>query len=382
VLKGNEVPSSCTYDTVGNIKQWGNGGKVCRPKCFGFIYASTQRIGEPVKFVPGLFNNLAGAKKKEIQQMAQSTEMHKKITLSKNCVGMIITGQTETSDFKTEGFFVNPDEDKTIDAELDEIAQVTSVQVIEKEMPLPSGNVRFKLRKSPRGYETCLGYGPSHNALDGGISKYVDHLHEEWTRGFNLAGEGKAKPDDNEKQWQLEELAVVLKEQIRVKLYASAMSVNTDKVGRELLKRNLVRQLKDSCQKCYQANVNNTNFNIDFSKNIKKMGGRSYKLEYILTGLGGLQRRQGHLQMDRAQVELHGLKKMVVWHSQSACRTQGRGRPFPQLARVLKQARSIRPSKRVSTGSTTASAFAVSSAGPLGAWALWMACARRARPWS
>merc|ERR1719410_673587 len=112
VLKGNEVPESCQYDTIGDIKKWGNGGKVCRPKCVGFIWPSTKEIREPVKFVPGKFTGLLKAKKLAVKLMAESTDTGKKVRVSRHCVGMIVTGMTESSELVEEAYFVNPEREE------------------------------------------------------------------------------------------------------------------------------------------------------------------------------------------------------------------------------------------------------------------------------
>merc|ERR1712137_541910 len=44
---GFPTPKSCTYDTIGNIKEWGNGGKVCKPFCRVKLYGDEVGTGNP-----------------------------------------------------------------------------------------------------------------------------------------------------------------------------------------------------------------------------------------------------------------------------------------------------------------------------------------------
>lgn len=261
VLKGSEVPQSCQFDTIGDIKKWGNGGKVCTEKCRAFIWPSSIEILEPVVFVPGKFTGLPNAKKEEVQTMAKSTDAGKHVRVSKHCVGMIVTGMKEDGKIVEEDFFVNPTEAEIVEDQLAEILQVLSVEVIATEMPMPKGNVRFKLRKAPRGYETCLGFGPAHDLLDTDLDSYVQPLRAKWegADGFDIhSTSSQLTPAQiSEKELQFSELLIVFKKKIEVSLYASAANLEgADKeYDRAALGMKLTNELKNSCETCYQASA-------------------------------------------------------------------------------------------------------------------------------
>merc|ERR1712008_80307 len=110
------------------------------------------------------------------------------------------------------------------------IKVVRSVEVIATEIPLPEGNIRFKLRKAPRGYETCLGYGPRRDKIDPQLNLFVNELKGLWLgkEGYDIDDHQWKEADKNELKLTIDVAAEAFKEDLKVSLYKSVASLKDD----------------------------------------------------------------------------------------------------------------------------------------------------------
>merc|ERR1719410_2085904 len=107
---------------------------------------------------------------------------------------------------------------------------------------MPDTDVRLKLKKSPRGYETCLGFGPKDDLLDKKLNDFLDVLETDWKGkdGFNL--DAMSFEEKSEKTLQIAELTEVYIEKIKVSLYAQAGTLKQVKFGPAALAQQLRRE--------------------------------------------------------------------------------------------------------------------------------------------
>uniref|UniRef100_A0A0G4GYC4 WSC domain-containing protein n=1 Tax=Chromera velia CCMP2878 TaxID=1169474 RepID=A0A0G4GYC4_9ALVE len=181
-MKARGLPAgiNCKYDSVGNILEWGNGGKECEVKCFAEVFAEPEFKGNSKKFQPGVFGvsaddalnfvpddssiakilNRAQQGDKAIASDSDETaddvyeamdkkQAEKSLRLSSGCHMVKMVGLDSQGTLIEREFFE--------DSKSTYIAQLHAIEVVKGLTQLPKGTFRMRYKKSPYQIATCAG---------------------------------------------------------------------------------------------------------------------------------------------------------------------------------------------------------------------------------
>merc|ERR1719240_1467395 len=147
--KGVPLPTECKYDTVGNLKRWGENGRTCKEKCKVEIYQASNFKGEPVEFVEGVYMGLDTTQIPKYvnlnaplpaSAMAKNPSFEpepKSIRMGKECDGIIMKGLDKNKQEVVEEWF-NPMENAD-SGSMSKITNLQLVQVLTADEPRPEG---------------------------------------------------------------------------------------------------------------------------------------------------------------------------------------------------------------------------------------------------
>jgi hypothetical protein len=147
--KGVPLPSECSYDTVGNLKKWGENGRTCAEKCKVEIYQASNFKGEPVEFVEGVYMGLdttqipkyvnlnAPLPTSAMAKFPNFEPEPKSIRMGKECDGIVMKGLDKNKQEVMEEWF-NPMESADSGSE-SKIVTLQLIQVLTTDAPRPEG---------------------------------------------------------------------------------------------------------------------------------------------------------------------------------------------------------------------------------------------------
>uniref|UniRef100_A0A0G4I7S8 WSC domain-containing protein n=1 Tax=Chromera velia CCMP2878 TaxID=1169474 RepID=A0A0G4I7S8_9ALVE len=178
--RGLKPGTNCKYDSVGNILEWGNGGKECQVKCFAEVFAEPDYIGNHKKFKPGIIGvapddplnfvpdneSLVNILNKAIDlgkmedysededartavESMEANSAPKSLKVSSGCHLVKMAGLDDRG--------LNLEREFYADTANTHIAKVMAVEVVKSVSPMPEGTFRLRYRKAPKEVPVCVG---------------------------------------------------------------------------------------------------------------------------------------------------------------------------------------------------------------------------------